>query len=119
MRPPPDPINLVRSRYLPSKAFGDSVGLTFESEARGRSSCPPGALPKSPLRPHAQGSVHSAVQNRRKQARDIMASFAVVRNTNMSLISAIPNLVCPVNAPIELLLHFQGSHEIARLNGGS
>ena len=39
--------------FFASKAFGDSVALTFESEARGRSSCPPGALPKTRLRPRA------------------------------------------------------------------
>jgi hypothetical protein len=33
--------------------FGDSVALTFESEARGRSLYPPRALPKSRLRPCA------------------------------------------------------------------
>src|SRR5260370_36317876 len=33
---------------------------------------------------------------RLKKGRDIMASFAVVRNTNISLISTIRNLVCPL-----------------------
>jgi hypothetical protein len=50
-----------------SKAFGDSVALTFESEARGRSPCAASAIPKTHLRPCASGSVHSAVKNRHRE----------------------------------------------------
>ena len=53
---------------------------------------PPQNAPAAPrLRFYAVGGVGPP-----QKGRDIMASFAVVRNINLSLISDIRNLVCPL-----------------------
>lgn len=56
--------------FLPSKAFGDSFALRFESESEGLQPLSNRRPPqKRACGPSLEGSVHSAVKNRHNEER--------------------------------------------------